>query len=153
MARKEVDRQRVIARFESIRAAFPHLTMTLDADPGNVDVSLEIPKQPGLDFDVFVNLQEDELHLTAGTYFWVEWFPCTDEGVEADFFESVDGLLCGRFRIVEHYRRGKAFKAVLQRPINRGWESRKTWHSPRLPLGSLTRVVLQNRQNGERTQT
>jgi len=153
MARKKVDRQRVIARFESIGAAFPHLTMTLDAEPGNVDVSLDIRKQPGLDFDVFVNLQGDELHLTAAANFWVEWFPCTDEGVEADFFESVHGLLGGRLRIVEYYRRGKAFKAVLQRPINGGWESRKTWHSPRLPLGSLTRVLLQNRQDGERTQT
>jgi len=153
MARKEVDREGVIARFESIEAAFPHLTMTLDAEAGDVDVSLEIPKQPGLDFDVFVNLQGDELQLNAGANFWVEWFPCTDEGVEADFFEAVHGLLSGQFRIVEHHRRGKAFKAVLQRPINGGWESRKTWHSPRLPLGSLTRVLLQNRQDGERTQT
>src|SRR6266568_8671253 len=82
-----------------------------------------------------VPLQVDELHLNAGGYLWLEWFPCTDEGVEADFFESVHGLLSGRFRIVEHHRRGSAFKAVLERPINRGWESYGTWHSPSLPIG------------------
>ncbi len=38
-------------------------------------VELEIPKQPGLDFDVNLNLQGDELHLNAGTGFWLEWFP------------------------------------------------------------------------------
>ncbi len=153
MTRKEVDRQRIIERFESLRAAFPKLTMTLDAQPGNVDVSLEIPEQPGLDFDVFVNLQGDELHLNAGGYLWLEWFPCTDEGVEADFFESVHGLLSGRFRIVEHHRRGSAFKAVLERPINRGWESYGTWHSPSLPIGPFTTIVLQNRRDGDGAQT
>jgi len=151
MARKEVDRQRVIARFKSIRAGFPHLRMTLDTEPGNVDVSLAIPKQSGLDFDVMVNLQGDELHLNAGAYFWLEWFPCTDEGVEADFFESVDGLLSGRFRIVEQHRRGEAFKASLERPNKHGWESHGTWHAPSLPIGPVTRIVLQNPGRGERT--
>lgn len=145
MARREVDRQRIIQRFESIGTAFAQLTMTLDTQPGNVDASLEIPKQPGLDFDVSINLQGDELHLSAGDYFWLEWFPCTDESVETDFFESVHGLLSGRFRIVEHHRRGKAFKAVLERPITHGWESHGTWHSPSLPIGPITRTVLQNR--------
>src|SRR6266849_214533 len=134
MARKRVGRRRVVAGVVSIVVASLHLTMSLRSLLRNVQFSLDIRKQPGLDFDVFVNLQGDELHLTAAANFWVEWFPCTDEGVEADFFESVHGLLGGRLRIVEYYRRGKAFKAVLQRPINGGWESRKTWHSPRLPL-------------------
>lgn len=120
--------------------------MTLDTEPDDVDVSLEIPKQPGLDFDVFLNLQGDELHLTAGAIFWMEWFPSTDEAVEADFSESVRGLLGGRWRIVEYHRGGKASKAVLQRPINGGWETRNTWHSPRFPLGPVTRIVLQNRR-------
>jgi hypothetical protein len=151
MARMEVNRLRVIAEFESIQAAFPHLTMTLDTQPGHVDVSLEIPKQPGLDFDVFVNLQGDELHLNAGSNFWLERFPCTDEGVEVGFLESVHGLLSGRFRIVEHHRRGKAFKAVLQRPTDRGWESNGTWMRPHLPGGRTTKVVLQNRHDGETT--
>ena len=86
MARKQVDRPRVIALFRSIQESFPKLSITLNTDPGNVDVSLDIPAQPGLAFDVSVNLQGDELHLNAGKYFWLEWFPCTDAGVEADFF-------------------------------------------------------------------
>ena len=150
MVRRQVDRQRVIAQFKSIQAAFPHLTMTLDTEPGNVDVALEIPNQSGLAFDVFVNLQGDELHLNAGASFWLEWFPCTDAGVETDFVESVRGLLYGRFRIVEHHRGGKAFKAVLQRPTDRGWEGHGTWMRPHLPGWGATKVVLQNRHETEK---
>lgn len=118
--------------------------MTLDREPDNVDVSLEIPRQPGLSFDVRANLQGDELHLNIGSNFWLEYFPCTDERVEADFFESVRGMLAGRFRIVEHHRRGKAFKAVLQRPTERGWTNHSTWMRLSFPAWGTTRTILQN---------
>jgi hypothetical protein len=35
---------------------------------------MEVPRQSGLAFDVILNLQGDELHLSAGA-FWLEWFP------------------------------------------------------------------------------
>jgi hypothetical protein len=139
MAPNHADRQRVVALFESLVAEFANLTMSLDAEA----VELAIPKQPSLDFDVNINLQGNELHLNAGTGFWLEWFPCTDDGVEADFAESVRGLLSGRYRIVEQRRRGQAFKATLQRPTKHGWQNHGTWMRPTWPAWRSTRTILQ----------
>jgi hypothetical protein len=146
MARKQADRQRIIALFRSIQESFSNLSMIVDTGPGNFDVSLAIPKQSGLAFDVFVNLQGDELHLQAGKYFWLEWFPCTEARVEADFFESLRGLLLGQLRVVEYHSRGKAFKAVLQRRVGGAWKSHGTWARLHGWTWRTRHVVLQNRQ-------
>src|SRR5437867_5046898 len=67
--------------FEQIRAAFPNLVMELDPTPVHFELSMTIPAQPGLLFDVDLNLQNvDELHLNAADL-WVEWFPCADTAV------------------------------------------------------------------------
>lgn len=108
-----VDKNEVVAPFERIQAEFPHLGMKLDYDDPNVDVSLTIPRQQGLAFDVAVNLQGDELHLNAGAL-WLEWFPCDRPEVATDFLDAVCGLLSGSYRIVEHHRGGRPVKAVLQ---------------------------------------
>lgn len=139
MAPKHADRQRVVALFASVVSEFANLTMSLDIEA----VELTIPKQPGLDFDVNINLQGDELHLNAGAGFWLEWFPCTDGGVEADFAESVRGLLSGQYRIVEQRRRGHVFKATLQRRTKRGWQNHGTWMRPTWPVWRSTRTILQ----------
>ena len=69
--RKEVERSAMIRLFEEIRDAFPRLSMRLDENPPNVDLNVDIPQQPGLAFDMNLNLQGDELHLSAGAF-------CTD---------------------------------------------------------------------------
>ena len=89
--------------FEKIRAAFPTLTMSLVFDDPHVDLAMEIPAQPGLAFNLDLNLQFDKLHLSASAL-WVEWFPCTKQERVDDFFEAVAGLLSGRHRILEHWR-------------------------------------------------
>jgi len=148
MARKHAERQRVVALYESFQAAFPQLKMRLDAQA----VELEIPKQLGLDFDVNVDLQGDELHLNAGTGFWLEWFPCSDNSVEADFAESVRGLLSGQYRIVEHRRGGQVFKAILQRPTKHGWQNHGTWMRPSLPAWRTATTILRNQHGREGAQ-
>jgi hypothetical protein len=45
----------MIEVFEAIQAAFPNLVMTMDARHEEVDVKVEIRKQPGLAFDVNLN--------------------------------------------------------------------------------------------------
>jgi hypothetical protein len=106
--------------------------MRLDENPTMVDVSLQIPTQPGLPFSVGLNLQADELHLNAGA-FWVEWFPCTTAERAQDFQSCVCGLLSGQYRIVETYRGLKAVKAELQRPSRNTWETIATWRKLSLP--------------------
>ena len=91
-----------LSTFERVRGAFPALTMTLNPDPEHVDLSMDIPAQPGLRFAVDLNLQNvDELHLSAAG-FTVGWFPCTDPARVDAYFDAVSGLLSGRFRILEH---------------------------------------------------
>lgn len=120
--KKHVDRTSMIALFEDVRARFPMLAMTLEREDPNVDLKMDVRQQPGLAFDVNLNLQGDELHLSAGA-FWLEWFPCTDADVVAKYLESVTGLLSGTHRIVEHLIGGHVVKAQLQRPANRGWQT------------------------------
>src|SRR5262249_12437409 len=107
--RKPVDVDEVARLFESIQLAFPHLTMRLDRQHPHVDLNMDIPSQPGLLFNVNINLQGDELHLDVGAL-WLEWFPCTDADVVARFREAVRGVLLGTFRIVEHLRGARAVR-------------------------------------------
>jgi hypothetical protein len=109
--------------FERIRAAFPALAMKLDLYPKHVDLAMDIPAQPGLSFDVHLNLQNlDELCVEASA-FWFEWFPCTKPKRVEEYFEAVSGLLSGQFRILEHWRGKQLAKAQLQRPSDGGWKT------------------------------
>lgn len=131
--------------FERLREAFPALEMTLVREPEYVDLEMEIPAQPGLDFEVHLDLQNvDELHVVAGAL-WVEWFPCTQPGVADLFFEAVSGLLSGRFRIVEHRRGSRPVKAELQRPAGETWETLATWSTFSWPWPRKISTVLRNR--------
>ncbi len=135
-----------LSTFEKIRAAFPALTMNLDLHPKNVDLEMEIPAQAELLFRVNLNLQGDELHLSASR-FWVEWFPCTKPEKVDRYFEAVSGLLSGEFRILEHWRGRRPVKAQLQRPIRGAWESLATWGdvSAIVPWPKKTFKVVQNK--------
>ena len=117
----------VVRAFQSLQAEFPSVEMWLVPEPADVDVMLDIPRQPGLSFPINLNLQGDELQLSAGSYFHVEWFPCTDPKRQAGFFDAVRGLISGRYRIVEYHRGTEVDKAVLQRPSDKGWKTFATW--------------------------
>ncbi len=127
---------------EGIRRAFPNLQLEVDDDHPHVDASVDIPTQPGLAFDVNINLQNDELHLSAGE-FWVEWFPCGDAAVFNNFMDAVVGLLSGRYRILEYLVGSTTARAELQRPSSAGWETIATRSTPLifLPWRRSTRVI------------
>ncbi len=109
--------------FEEIRAAFPELRSTVDRHPAEVELAMDFDAQPGLLFDVHLNLQNsDELHLNAAAL-WVSWFPCTEPDVTRAYLDSVCGLLAGRYRILEHRRGSRAVKAELQKPLGKVWET------------------------------
>ena len=137
--------------FERIRAAFPTLRMNLVLDHPYVDLAMDIPAQPGLAFEVDLNLQNiDELHLTASAL-WVEWFPCTKPQNVDRYFDAVSGLLSGEFRILEHWRGTRPVKAQLQRPLNGGWECVATWGdlSAIVPWPRKTLKVVQNKPSAQ----
>jgi len=109
---------------EDIQAAFPALRMRVDSEDRNVDVSVEIPSQAGLDFRVNLNLQNrDELHLSAGDAFWCSWFPSSDSAVVQHYRNAVTGLLSGRHRIVEYRHWRLTIGADLQEPTAGGWKT------------------------------
>jgi len=120
--------------------------MTLDPNDPEVEVDMDIPTQPGLAFDVNLNLQnDDELHLCAGSL-WVEWFPCVKPEVEEAFLDAVRGVLSGRYRIVETLRGDRAILAKLQRPEADDWVTIATWSTLHLPIPwRKTTRVLRNR--------
>ena len=133
MARRLVEKREIAQLFGNIQDAFPYLHMKLESKHPNVDLNLEIPVQRNLEFDINVNLQGDELHLSAG-HFWLEWFPCSDAHVVEQFREAVHGLLSGEFRVIEYYRGKRAVKAELQRPDTDGWKTIGTWSVLSLPI-------------------
>jgi len=133
MPKRIVDKGAIHQLLNEIRRSFPHLEMRLESTHPHVDLNLDIPQQGSLKFDVNINLQGDELHLTAG-HFWLEWFPCSDPNIIRAFREAVHGLLSGEFRILESYRGKQAVKAELQRPSKNGWKTVGTWSTLSLPF-------------------
>jgi hypothetical protein len=133
-----------LAVFNRIKAAFPHLTMQVGPSSEFFEISVHIPAQPGLLFDVDLNLQNrDELHLVAESL-WVEWFPCTRSEVADDYFDAVVGLISGRYRIEQHWRGANVVKAELQRPAHGAWATIATWSKLALPFPRKHFEVVQN---------
>ena len=105
--------------FERIRKHLPSLEMKQNLSHP-VELSIDIPVQPGLKYAANLNLQNrDELHFRAEN-FWLEWFPCTDPSKVEAYIDAVLGFLSGRYRILEHYRGKKCTKAELQTPLESG---------------------------------
>ena len=143
---RKLERKRFDETVDIVRLRFPTLHLAIDHDDPHVDARLEIPRQPGLDFDVSINLQNlDELHINAGAL-WVEWFPCGDQQVFNQFIEATTGLLSGSHRIVEYHGAGAPAKAELQRPTGSGRQKIAVWSNLRtlLPFRRMPHV-LQNK--------
>jgi len=118
----EQNRTIALAIFGKIQTAFPKLAMDLHLHPEHVDLELLIPTQSGLTVPVKLNLQGDELHMNAAS-FWLEWFPCHNEVVQARYFRAVTGFLSGELRILEYRRGNRVVKAVLQEPDGNEWKT------------------------------
>ena len=119
--------------FELIQQKFPNLTMRIHND-GPVELSLEIKKQNGLNFDIDLNLQNnDELHFSVG-HFWCEWFPCTKQAEVDEYIDLVSGFISGQYRILEHCRGKRIVKSELQSPENDSWKTRATCMTPSFPF-------------------
>ena len=133
--------------FERVKAANPHLKMEIEENPAHVELAMHIKTQAGLDFDVFLNLQNnDELHLQFGP-FWGEWFPCSEPTRVSEYEAAVNGVLSGNFRTKVINRRGKPVKALLQAPSENEWSTVFTWGKLHLPLGIKTISYVQNQSN------
>ena len=129
--------------FGEILSTFPELDSNEHLD--DYIFSVDIPKQDGLDFDLNLNLQNhDELHFSVSN-FWCEWFPCTTPEKVAEYKKSVIGFIAGDYRVLEHFRGQRPWKAELQAPDNGSWVTVATRYMISWPVRwKKTHRVIQN---------
>ena len=119
--------------FAEIAKRFPSLKMIENHDDP-VEISITMPVQPGLSHEVWLCLQNrDELGFSAG-HFYIEFFPCTKADRVEKYLDAVTGFLSGKYRIVEHYRRSRCYKAKLQKPEGNHWRTIAMWGTIWIPL-------------------
>ena len=129
----------------NIKATFPNLATIDDLDNKNVDLSVNIPRQAHLDFDINLNLQTDELFIST-EYFWGSWFSIKDSEVVDLYLEAVKGLITGDYRIVQYWNNNKLYKSHLQKPVGQTWETVYTAREKTIfPWTKLTEKVIRNK--------
>ena len=121
--------------------------MTVDSNPEHVELSMDILKQSGLDFDIYLNLQNhDELHISTKDI-WCEWFPISNEVIE-QYINAVKGLITGEYRIMKFTKSGAVYKSLLQRPTED--KPITVFHHTKrfnFPWTKLTTQIIQNTNN------
>jgi hypothetical protein len=132
--------------FSEIAKRFPNLNMVENrGEP--VEISITMPVQPGLSHEVWLCLQNrDELGFSVG-HFYHEWFPCTKSDRVEKYLDAVTGFLSGKYRIVEHYKGAKCYRAQLQKPEGDRWRTAASWATIWIPL-SFRKVVRDLRNTG-----
>jgi hypothetical protein len=88
-----------------------------------VELACWFRKQPGLDWDLWLNLQNDDEIGIQHEFFTAEWFPITDPREEAAFIVAVDGLILGDVRLKCMYsgRDGLPYRVDLERVSAATW--------------------------------
>jgi hypothetical protein len=118
--------------FAEVAKRFPSLNMVENHDDP-VEISITMPIQPGLSHEIWLCLQNrDELGFKAG-YFYCEWFPCTKPDRVERYLDAVTGFLSGEYRILEHYRLTKCYRAQLQKPEGDRWRTIAGWATIWIP--------------------
>ncbi|MGH6992920.1 MAG: hypothetical protein ACRED8_03595 [Caulobacteraceae bacterium] len=101
--------QRMISRAREVftEIAEKHaLTLEWDDSP-QVELAAHLRKQPGLDFSLWLNLQNDDEIGFQSDWFYADWFPAGDPKVEADFIAALDGVLAGAVRLICKFRKNR----------------------------------------------
>jgi len=113
-----------IERFEEVvamvRQEFPHLEMKVSREHRVVDAYAFLPSQPGLDFDVHLDLQGDALSMCV-VGLWAEMFPCGKPRIFDSIMLAVRGVLSGKYRIRKSYAGSHVTAIQLERPENGRW--------------------------------
>ncbi|MCH8822242.1 MAG: hypothetical protein IH984_01925 [Planctomycetes bacterium] len=125
---RSIEIERFTFAIDLIRKKFPEVHIVIDEDEIDeyyfgMHTTADIKRQPGVDFDIGINLQNrDELHLCAETL-WACYFPVGEKGPFDKFIDALFGLLSGEYRIVEHLLWGSLIKTELQKPCGREWQT------------------------------
>ena len=131
--------------FKEIQNHFPELSMTMDYKHQYVDLSMDIPKQNGLDFEINLNLQnDDELHISTD-YISCQLFSAESQELVDFFCENVRGIIKVEYRILQFVRNDKVYKSFLQKPNGEKWETiYRGYQRFRFPWTKVNRNIIQN---------
>jgi hypothetical protein len=122
------------AAFAEIAQRFPSLQMVENQDDP-VEISITMPVQPGLSQKLWLCLQnQDELGISVGRHFYIEFFPCTKPDRVEKYLDAVTGFLSGRYRVLEYYRGSTCYRAQLQKPEGDRWRTIANWATIWIPL-------------------
>lgn len=138
-----VDRMIAHARELFIRAAEKHgLALEWDKD-APVELAANIRKQPGLDWSLWLNLQNNDEIGIQHEFFWVEWFPADNPDREAEFARALDGLLSGAVRLVCRFgsRGNRPYAVTLEEETETGWQQ-VSGYAPGFHLGAAKGVMI-----------
>jgi hypothetical protein len=115
-----------------------------------VDSAAILPQQPGLDFRMWLNLQNrDEIGVQTDL-FSAGWFPFKDPEKQTKFLTVVNGLISGEVRVVCCHGPifTKPHKVILQEKVGDQWT--KIYEYRRLHIlvwPTKTKVVVNTRRN------
>lgn len=136
--------------FKKVQNHFPELTMTIDYEHEHLDLSMNIPKQNGLDFEINLNLQnEDELHISTD-YIWCQLFSADSMELVDIFYESVLGIIKGEYRILQFVSNDKVYKSFLQKPNGEEWETiYRGYERIKMPWTKVHENIIQNKKESK----
>lgn len=101
-----------------------HLILEWD-ECDQVELAAHLHKQPGLDWSLWLNVQnEDEIGI-QNAWFNVEWFPAYQTSNETEFVATLDGLISGSVRLVCKFgARGKLpYSVSIEAKTDAGWRN------------------------------
>ena len=90
-----------------------------------VELAAWLRRQPGLDWDLFLNLQNNDEIGIQHDYFYVEWFPADDPAQEEKFVETLKGLLSGdvQLRCSFQPKMDRPYRVDFQREVHGAWST------------------------------
>jgi|GEM_PF-341404 len=133
---QDICRHQVLGLFRKLVEEFPECTMSILDQDSETPLALTIMEQPGIPRRIILDLQKKNvLNLTIGPV-WLTWSPCDRPVVREEFYNTVSGLLAGRYRLVEYRRDNDLVLARIQRLQGEKWVrvhqwSRDRWTSKR----------------------
>jgi hypothetical protein len=136
----------LVRALHELQATLPNLAMTVDNNPP-FDLLATFPRQAGLNFDITVEMDGDEVHLTVGPHLVLELWTHDHPERIAEAIDDIRGLLDGTYRVVVYRQWETVVGTELQAPKAPGWEVVGGWwegSASTVRRDQLSPQVLQN---------
>jgi len=116
----------VIQSLRALQPAFPTIAMEI-ADHPPFDFLATFPRQAGLTFNISVEMDADELHVSVDGHLVLEVWTHNHPERIAEAIDDIRGLLAGEYRAVVYRARDSVVMTELQAPAASGWDVVGGW--------------------------